>query len=187
MANNKKYISLSKLSAFLDNLKNTFATLVHKHTLSDITDYAVDTSLSPTSTNPVQNKVIDAEFDAIGNAMGALELAIDAKAESDHNHDDLYYTESEIDAKLASKSDATHNHTVSNITDLSVSAAELNYLEGATSNIQTQLNDKASASALSNYYTKTEIDNLELITIDDIDTICGSTIQMATLSNEVSF
>lgn len=36
-------------------------------------------------------------------------------------------------------------------------------------------------------YTKTEIDNLELITVDDIDTICGATIEVANLSNEVTF
>ena len=33
--------------------------------------------------------------------------------------------------------------------------------------------DKANASALNNYYTKTQIDNMELITTADIDTICG--------------
>ena len=32
---------------------------------------------------------------------------------------------------------------------------------------------------LSNYYTKPEIDNLELITVDDIDAICGGSIQYA--------
>ena len=42
---------------------------------------------------------------------------------------------------------------------------------------------------LSNYYNKTEIDNLELITVDDIDTICSATIQVATASaaSEVTF
>ena len=110
MANNKKYISLNRLSNFLDNLKNTFAALSHKHTTADITDYKVDTSLSSTSNNPVANSTLDAEFDAIGDAMGALELAIDGKADASHSHNDLYYTESEIDTKLASKSDSTHNH-----------------------------------------------------------------------------
>lgn len=94
----KKYISLSKLQTFLDNLKATFATLTHSHSLGDLTDYAVDTELSSTSANPVQNKVIDAEFDAVGDAMGALELAIDGKADASHNHDDSYYTKTEIDA-----------------------------------------------------------------------------------------
>ena len=96
-----KYISLSKLSAFLDNLKNTFAPLSHKHSISDVTDYTVDSALSPTSTNPVQNKVIDEEFEAVANAMNALDLAIDGKADSDHTHDDRYYTETEVNTKLS--------------------------------------------------------------------------------------
>lgn len=58
-----------------------------------------------------------------------------------------------------------------------VSATELAHLLGVTSNVQTQLNAKADSSALSDYYTKTEIDNMELITVEDIDAICGATIQ----------
>lgn len=99
----KKYVSLSKLSTFLENLRNTFASLSHKHTISDITDYKVDTALSPTSTNPVQNKVIDAEFDAMSEAMGALELSIDGKADASHNHNNDYYTKTEIDHSIAKK------------------------------------------------------------------------------------
>jgi phage-related tail fiber protein len=58
----------------------------------------------------VQNKIIDAEFEAISVAMNALEDAIDKKSDTSHAHDDKYYTESEIDTKLASKSDTTHKH-----------------------------------------------------------------------------
>lgn len=47
---------------------------------------AVDGSLSSTSTNPVQNKVI--------------QTALDAKADSSHTHDDIYYIKAEIDAKI---------------------------------------------------------------------------------------
>ena len=36
MAN--KYVSLNKLSLFLGNLKNTFASIVHTHAISDIAD-----------------------------------------------------------------------------------------------------------------------------------------------------
>lgn len=105
----KKYISLSRLSTFLDNLKTTFAAISHKHTVSDLTDYVVDTELSSTSTNPVQNNVIDAEFEAIGNAMGALELAIDGKVDASHDHNNLYYTEIEVDEKLnEAKEDASN-------------------------------------------------------------------------------
>lgn len=81
-----KYVSPSKLSLFLENLKNIFSPLTHTHTLSDLTDYAVDTTLSPTSTNPVANNVLNAEFDAISDSMNALELAIDNKADINHTH-----------------------------------------------------------------------------------------------------
>lgn len=77
----KKYVSLSRLSTFLDNLKDKFATLTHKHMISDLTDYTVDTALSSTSTNPVANNTLNAEFEAIADAMGALETAIDGKVQ----------------------------------------------------------------------------------------------------------
>lgn len=73
----KKYVSLDKLTTFLNQLKKTFATITHKHTLSDISDYTVDSVLSETSTNPVQNKTINEEFDAVSEAMSVLESAID--------------------------------------------------------------------------------------------------------------
>lgn len=120
----KKYASLGTLSIFLENLKNMFAKLGHTHTVSEITDYEVDAELSATSTNPVQNKVIDAEFEAVNTAMGALETAIDGKADVTHEHNDVYYT-------------------------------------------------------------KSEIDNMEFITPDDIDTICGNTIEVD--NGEVTF
>lgn len=73
----KNYVSLSKLSTFLDKLAGKFAALTHDHKLSEITDYSIDSALSPTSTNPVQNSVIDAEFEAVSQAMLAMDLAID--------------------------------------------------------------------------------------------------------------
>ena len=49
---------------------------------------------------------------------------------------------------------SSHNHTVSNITDLTVTAAELNYIDGVESNVQAQLDGKA---ALSHNHAATEI------------------------------
>lgn len=94
----KKYVSLSKLSTFLDNLSNKFAALSHKHTMSDITDLSninieVDTELSSASTNPVANSTLNAEFDAIGQAFVVLEDAVD-----NHSHSE-YITEDELNAK----------------------------------------------------------------------------------------
>ena len=103
----KKYISLTRLSDFLDNIKEKFSQIGHKHTTADLTDYtpiSVDSSLSSTSTNPVQNKVIDTEFEAMATALEVLELAIDDKADAPHNHDDIYYTKTEIDNISSKKS-----------------------------------------------------------------------------------
>lgn len=106
----KKYVTLSKLQTFLNNLTSKFSEISHKHTISDITDFdtdsliGVDTELSSTSNNPVANNVLNAEFDAISNAMGALELAVDGKASYEHNHDDLYCTQIELDSALSQKS-----------------------------------------------------------------------------------
>ena len=35
-----------------------------------------------------------------------------------HTHDDRYYTESEVNSKLADKANATHTHTIANVTNL---------------------------------------------------------------------
>lgn len=103
----KKYVSLSKLSTFLDKLKNTFSAKDHTHKIAEITDYSIDTALSPTSTNPVQNKVLDAEFDAVSQAMTALELAVDDKLDSSDT-----ITNDEID-EICSGTIATYLNSIS--------------------------------------------------------------------------
>ena len=110
MAENKnKYVSPSKLSIFLENLRNVFSPLGHTHKISDITDYTIDLELSSTSNNPVANSVLDAEFDAVGNAMGALELAIDGKADYSHNHNDSYDSLGSAEDALTSSKEYTDN------------------------------------------------------------------------------
>ena len=47
------------LGKVIGNVKTMFAKLSHSHKLSDISDYTVDSTMSSTSTNPVQNKVIN--------------------------------------------------------------------------------------------------------------------------------
>ena len=56
------------------------------------TKVTVDTALSSTSTNPVQNKIINS--------------ALSGKASSSHTHDERYYTESEVDTKVTSLNNA---------------------------------------------------------------------------------
>ena len=82
----KKFAGLESLQAFLDGCKTLFASITHKHTISDIEDYNVDTELSSTSENPVQNKVISAELNVIADTVEALENVVDNKSDADHTH-----------------------------------------------------------------------------------------------------
>lgn len=60
--------------------------------------------------------------------------------------------------------------------------AALQALVGDTS-VAEQIHD-----AIANYYTKAQIDTYEFITVDDIDAICGTTIQVASGDDsEVTF
>ena len=53
----------------------------------------------------------DSTTDSLSAAQGkALKALIDSKPVSSHTHDDRYYTESEIDAKLNGKADTLHTH-----------------------------------------------------------------------------
>lgn len=52
-------------------------------------------------------------------------------------------TKEYVDAGLNEKANINHTQTVSTISDLTATATELNYTDGVTSNIQTQLNTKA--------------------------------------------
>ena len=51
-----------------------------------------------------------------------------------------------LQSAVDGKANASHTHTVANITDLTVTATELNYMDGVTSNVQTQLDGKANTS-----------------------------------------
>ena len=44
------------------------------------------------------------------NAANQAKQTAESKADANHNHDDRYYTESEIDNKLSRKADANHTH-----------------------------------------------------------------------------
>lgn len=172
----KKYVSLNKLSSFLDNLKNVFAYKVHTHSTSDISDYTVDSELSSSSTNPVQNKVVDAEFEAISAAMNALDLAIDSKANASHTHDDRYYAEDEIDALLEAKADASHNHDSKYDAKGSASEALIAAKEYSDTNLNTAKSyaDSSDSAILEEF--KTYVDNavaqksqVQIITWEDDD------------------
>ena len=74
MATNK-YASLNTLREFLENLKTIFASITHKHTMSDLTDYTVDAELSTTSTNPVQNKVVAESINTLADGVAYIDIS----------------------------------------------------------------------------------------------------------------
>lgn len=83
MAYNSKYTG-AQVEALLDKVGGVE---------EGATKVTVDSALSSTSTNPVQNKAVNS--------------ALAGKANSSHTHDDRYYTESEVDTKLSAKVDLT--------------------------------------------------------------------------------
>ena len=94
----------------------------HEKRLEDIDVGAnktvVDSNLSSTSTNPVQNKVINSALNGKANSshnhsisnITNLQSALDSKSETGHTHDDRYYTETEMNTKLNEKANTSHTH-----------------------------------------------------------------------------
>ena len=87
-------------------------------------EVTVDSSLSDSSTNPVQNKVIKGALDNKANTshthnqsdINGLTDSLSGKANAvhTHSHTDI----DDWDAELAKKANSTHNHTVSQVTDI---------------------------------------------------------------------
>ena len=96
-------------------------TTAEKNKLASIAEGAnktiVDSELSSTSTDPVQNKVVNAAINDLNTLVGdtavatQISNAVASKADASHTHHDRYYTESEIDTKLSGKSDTSHTHS----------------------------------------------------------------------------
>lgn len=88
----------------------------------------------------------DAAWDtpAIADITG-LANALDGKSDDTHEHNDLYYTETEVDALLAGKANASHTHPISQVTGLQ------NALDGKADD---------GHNHDSRYYTETEIDGI---------------------------
>lgn len=59
----------------------------------------------------------DSHNHVISNIDG-LQGILDGKSASGHNHDGVYYTETEVDTLLEGKANTSHTHTIANITNL---------------------------------------------------------------------
>ncbi len=76
----------------------------------------------------LDSKKVDKTTVATSSTLGLIKSGMDVTVDESGN---------------VSVNDNSHNHTVSNISDLTATATELNYTDGVTSNIQTQLDSKA--------------------------------------------
>jgi hypothetical protein len=122
---------------------DTKADSVHTHAISDTTglqsvldgksgishnhdaDYAGiahnhDADYAPLTHNHDADYSALVHTHAVGDVTG-LQSDLDAKAAAVHTHDDLYYTEAEVDIALGLKSDAGHTHLAAEVTDLDLS------------------------------------------------------------------
>lgn len=106
-----------------------FLSAEDKTKLNNLEQITVDSTINATSTNPVQNKVINTALTGKANTnhthsitnITNLQSQLDGKANSVHTHDDRYYTETEMNTKLNGKANSSHTHTASQISDLAVS------------------------------------------------------------------
>ena len=119
----------------------------------------VDSSLSSSSTNPVQNKVVNSALNGKANSSHShsisnitnLQSTLDNKSDVGHNHDDRYYTETEMDTKLDNKADNSHSHSINDVTGLSTS------LDGKMGN------DYSESTIESNFFAH-KIGNIVIVT-----------------------
>lgn len=107
----------------------------HTHTISNVTDLQ----------DELDGKAESSHTHTIANVTG-LQAALNSKASTDHTHTGYAVAGHNHTLSSLGAAASSHTHTVSNISDLTATAAELNYMDGVTSNVQTQLNSKASSS-----------------------------------------
>lgn len=136
--------------ATTENLTNLNINVLTKEQLDDAT-------VSENEIYFVTDDVTPIEFGGTGgttNAEARTNLDVYSKGEVDnaliHNHDDRYYTESEVDSKLSGKSNTGHIHVISDVTDL-----------------QSSLDDKVDKVNGSRLITSLEAQKIESLVIDE--------------------
>lgn len=136
-----------------------FLSAEDKTKLNNLEQITVDSTINATSTNPVQNKVINTALTGKANTnhthsitnITNLQSQLDGKANSVHTHDDRYYNEAEIDTKLDNKADSSHSHSINDVTGLSTS------LDG-------KMNNDYSESTIESNFFAHKIGNIVIVT-----------------------
>jgi len=154
-----KILDLLGLEEFFDNLKNFFSKIGHKHKIADLEDYTVDSSFSATSTNPVQNKVINEVLLAFANDVEKTETDISALNDEFDAH--KVDTNLHVDATKQSNWNTAYTHSQNNTVHItSEERAEWN---DAVSKEHTHSNKSVLDNATASYTTeeKTKLSGIE--------------------------
>ena len=136
-----------------------FLSAEDKTKLNNLEQITVDSTINATSTNPVQNKVINTALTGKANTnhthgitnITNLQSQLDGKANSVHTHDDRYYTETEMNTKLNGKANSSHSHSINDVTGLSTS------LDG-------KMNNDYSESTIESNFFAHKIGNIVIVT-----------------------
>lgn len=139
MAEQRKYADLNSLQQFLLKLKDMFSFKEHKHTLEDITDYVVDTSLSKESENPVQNKVITEGLE------GKVPIERTVNGKSLHENITLAATDvgADVEGSAAQALTDAKAHTDTEVNKLSAMVAYIDENDNETVTLSVDLTDIA--------------------------------------------
>ena len=95
---------------------DTKADIEHTHVISDINNLQIVLDEILDESKEYTDNVVSNKANAVHthNDIYYTETEIDEKlsnkADATHNHNDIYYTEDEIDSKLSNKADAIHTH-----------------------------------------------------------------------------
>lgn len=158
------HAGMEAITALITNIKEKYALLSHKHTKSDITDLVIDSVLSSTSANPVQNKTLKVAIDEQANIIT-----------SHANDTDVHFSSTER-TKLSGIESGAQKNTVTgvkgssessyrtgniNITKANIGLGNVNNTSDTSKPVSTAQQaaiDEAKSST--NTYTDTKIKNM---------------------------
>lgn len=148
----------------------------------------------------IKLKIDTGDASTLDSAKSYADGLVGGKSDIGHNHDDRYYTETEIDTKLL-----TVNTSISNITSGTTVVKEAEHATSADSATSADNAIKATKDASGNAitetyetktdavtkleeaktYTDTAISSITTITFDEIDEICGAVTEGSLLETDV--
>ena len=165
--------ALNSAKEYIDVVAEGKSDVSHTHAISDVTNLQTTLEGKVSVSRTVNGKTLSENITLCASDVGA--------ADTEHTHDDRYYTQSEIDGKFAEKSDISHNHDLDYDTKGAASSALASakeytdtIVEGKSDtshNHDSDYDTKGSADtalASAKTYTDTKTDNL--ISASAVDT-----------------